>query len=113
MNKKGQALVEFVIVMPLMVLIMFAIIDFGTYNYNKSKLEGILNNVNNMYQNNETIDEIDAYLSKNDNSVVLNIDSGDKYTKIKLVKHYDFITPGIKSIFKNNEITVERVIYNE
>ena len=70
MNKKGQALVEFIIIMPVMLFILLGIIDFGTYNYNLNKLEGILNNVSDMYKNNESIDEIRKYLSNNDSKVI-------------------------------------------
>ena len=30
MNRKGQALVEFVLIMPVLIFIIFVIVDFGT-----------------------------------------------------------------------------------
>ena len=112
MNRKGQALVEFIIIMPVMIFILLAIIDFGTYNYNKNRLEGILNNVNSMYSKNEAIDEIKHYINKNDKTLQIEINDGGKYSIIVLTKKYNFITPGLEKIL-NNEIRVERTIYNE
>ena len=39
MNRKGQALVEFVLILPVFILILFAIVDFGTILSKKNELE--------------------------------------------------------------------------
>ena len=41
MNRKGQALVEFVLILPLFIMLLFAIIDFGNILNQKSKLENM------------------------------------------------------------------------
>ena len=41
-NHRGQALVEFVVVLPILIMLLFATIDFGLIIYNKSKLESKL-----------------------------------------------------------------------
>ena len=112
MKNKGQALVEFIIIMPVMILILLSVLEIGSYNYNKSKLEGLLSNVNNMYVNNESLEEINQYLNNNDKSIKLSINEDDKYSSITLSIDYKFITPGLEKILKN-EIVVERVVYNE
>ena len=58
MNRKGQALVEFIIVLPVLIFILLAIIDFGTLSFNKNKLENIITDVSSMYKNNESIEDI-------------------------------------------------------
>ena len=83
-----------------------------SYNYNKNKLEGLLNNINSMYNKNESRDEINKYILDNDKNIKLDIIDGDKYSTIKLNKKYSFITPGLDKILKN-EIHAERIVYNE
>ena len=41
-NNKGQALVEFVIILPVMLLLIFSIIDFGIVIYEKNNLENVI-----------------------------------------------------------------------
>lgn len=112
MNKRGQALVEFIIILPIMIFIMLAIIDYGMISYTKSKIENIITDVGNMYKNNESEDEIKDFIKSNDKLLNSVINFDDKYINIKLYKKYDYITPGLNKIFKVNEISVERKIYN-
>ena len=113
MNKRGQALVEFIIILPIIIFIMLAIVDYGSISFNKNKMESITNDIANMYHNNESIDEINKFISNNDKDINFSYEVSDKYINVKLTKKYKYITPGIDNIIKNNEIVVERVIYNE
>ena len=45
MNRKGQTLVEFVIVLPIFLIILFYVIDFGRIIYSKNRLENSLNDI--------------------------------------------------------------------
>ena len=54
MNRKGQALVEFVLILPIFIMILFVIYDFGNIFSNKSKLENISSDIVDMYNNNIT-----------------------------------------------------------
>ena len=112
MNKKGQALVEFIIVLPILILILFAILDFGLVSYNKNKMENIISDVAKMYSNNESIEEIKTFILSNDKDIDVKFESEDKYIKIILNKKYDYITPGLNKIFNNSDILIERKIYN-
>lgn len=112
MNKKGQALVEFIIILPILIFIMLAIIDYGVISYTKSKMENIINDVSNMYKNSEDNIEIKNFILSNDRDLNIEIDNGDKYVNIKLYKKYDYITPGLNKLFNINNISVERKIYN-
>lgn len=113
MNKRGQALVEFIIILPILVFIMLVIIDYGTLSYSRNKLENVMTDVAVMYKNNESNEEINNFITKNDTNITLDITNKDKYLTIKLSKPYDYITPGLSSIFKTKNIVVERTIYNE
>lgn len=113
MNRKGQALVEFIIILPILIFILLAIIDYGTISYTKNKLENIIVDVSNMYKNNETDEEVNRFLNNNDKDLKIDVNKEDKYINVKLYKTYDYITPGLKKIFKSDEICVERTIYYE
>jgi len=92
MNRKGQALVEFVLILPIFILMLFAIVDFGM----------ILSKKNN-------IDDIKNLYPK----VKINISSDDKYTKIIISDDVDIMTPGLNRILGNPyNIKVERTIPN-
>jgi len=113
MNKKGQALVEFIIILPIIILILFMIIDYGIISYNKQKLENIITDVLKMKSNNESEEEIENFINSNDIDVDVTLEVKDKYTNIKLVKKYNYITPGLDKIFNSSDIIIERKIYNE
>lgn len=45
MNKKGQALVEFIIIMPVLILLLVAIIDYARILETRSSLESMMEDV--------------------------------------------------------------------
>ena len=45
MNKKGQALIEFIIILPIFIMMMLAVFDCVRIYSEKSKLEGIIEDV--------------------------------------------------------------------
>ena len=61
-NNKGQALVEFVIILPIIIMILFVVIDFAFVFYNKNSLEGVMDNVSIYQQNGKSYDEINKLL---------------------------------------------------
>lgn len=87
MNKKGQALLEFVIILPIFFIIIVFLIDFSNIFYNKIYLENQLSN----YVNN--------------NKVNKNIDFEKKITKehveIILSKDIKLLNPILIKILKN------------
>ncbi len=113
MNKKGQALVEFIIILPIMIFVLLAIVDFGIMSYNKNRLENMIDDVSKMYKNNETTEEINKFIKDNDKDITYQINNKEKYITIKLSKKYKSIVPGIDKMFKISNIDVEREIYNE
>ena len=114
MNKKGQALVEFVIIFPIIIFIILGVIDYVSIIQNSGKLESKMDNVIVMYKNNDEAKAIENMLQKEDSKIKLSILEGDKYTDILLTKHLEIITPGLGFILGNPyEIKVKRVILNE
>ena len=90
MNRKGQALVEFVLILPIFILMLFAIVDFGMILSKKNELENISVDVTAMIKN-----------------------SDNMYTKIIISDDVDIMTPGLNRILGNPyNIKVERTIPN-
>ena len=57
-NKKGQALVEFVIILPIFIFMLLAIIDVGKIIFIQNRLENKMSNVLDLYRNQKSYDEI-------------------------------------------------------
>ena len=52
-NKKGQALVEFVVIMPIFIMLLISIIDLGNIIYKKYHLENDLDYIVDLYRLNK------------------------------------------------------------
>ena len=110
MNRKGQALVEFVLILPVFILILFAIVDFGTILSKKNELENDSIDIVLLINNGTNIDEIKSKYSDLD----IDLKDADKYTEIKITKSINIITPGLNLILGNPyKVIVERVIPND
>jgi Flp pilus assembly protein TadG len=105
-DKKGQALIEFVILLPVLIILLFIVIDFGRVFYEKNKLENISTDVVNMYKENGNIDE-----SLFDESNIKIVKS-NKYVEIVITKEIDLLTPALDKTGIGN-LETKRIIYNE
>lgn len=111
-NNKAQALVEFVLLLPVIIMILFIVIDFASVFYKKNHLEGILDDVVVMVKNGLTKEEI--VKSIDDHSIYYTIKTDGNTATITLEQKIDFITPFSGSIFNNNfKINTKRVILYE
>lgn len=112
MNKRGQALVEFVLILPLFLLMIFAFIDFGRIIVCKSHLENIMSEVSNLVYQDKKM-EINNLLKNDEYEIKYNI-SSDQYTKIVLETNIDLITPGMNLILSDPYVVkIERSLINE
>lgn len=110
-NNRGQALVEFLLVIPVFMFILLGIIDVGNIIISKYKLENNLSTVVELYQNNQ-ITELSNYVSQND--IVINYEKNEKYIEIILSDNVSIKTPGLNNILgKSMLIETSRTIYNE
>lgn len=115
LNKKGQALIEFVLLIPVLIMIVFAMIDFGNIFYTKNELENKTTDIINLHNTNKnSYQQILNTISTN-NDINLELKNGnDIYYKIILKKKIKIINPVLKLILSNSyEIKVERVITYE
>ncbi len=111
LNRRGQALIEFVLILPVLLLLVFAFIDFGRIILCKNHLESVMSDVIVLRNDNNNITK---YL-ENDKDYKINysIETGED-DKIILETKLDLITPGLNKILKNPyRIRVERRIINE
>ena len=70
MNKKGQALIEFLLVLPILIIVLLLVVDLGRLMIMRNHLESVLVNVNK--DTTEINDkEYDIKLEKKDNFVIL------------------------------------------
>lgn len=109
MNRKGQALVEFVLILPIFIMILFSIVDFGMIFNKKNELENISVDVVNMLNKDIPLEEI-----KNEYADIdIEISSDDKYKNVVISDKIDILTPGLNRILGNPyEVKVERKIPN-
>ncbi len=114
-NNKGQALIEFVLLLPIIILLFFSFLDLGRIILENNKLEGVTNIVINKYKEDNDYDDIENYLTSiGYKNIDIDIYSRDNFTTIILTKNIDLITPGINKIIGNPyTIKIERTINNE
>lgn len=109
MNRKGQALVEFVLILPIFILILFAIIDFGTILSKKNELENDSMDIVLLIKDGTDINDINKKYSDLNISLL----EDNQYTNITISKDIKIITPGLNLVLGNPyKITVERIIPN-
>ena len=111
LDKRGQALVEFLLILPVLLLIIFAFLDFGRIILCKSHLESIMSDVILKEENHESIDD---YL-KGDKEYKISYKIKEEQDKIiTLEVKLDLITPGLNKVLNNPyKVIVERRIINE
>ena len=114
-NKKGQALVEFVIILPIFIFMLLSIIDIGKVIYFQNQLVSELNDVVELYKNQKTYEEILNELNLQDEGVTLEIKNQDNEIITFYLKcDVEIITPGLNVIFDNpHTVTVERALSYE
>lgn len=112
--EKGQALVEFVLILPVFILLLFVFIDIGRVILCEGHLEGVMDDVARMVYNQDSNEEIETFLSKDNNYQITYEVSHDKELVITLETDIELMTPGAKRFFDNPyRVFVERRILNE
>ena len=87
MNKKGQALVEFLLVLPILIFILLLVVDFGRLMVMRNHLESVLISVD---KNTSKIDDLEYEITieKKDNHIILKSCT-------------DVYTPGLSKVLGN------------
>ena len=108
MNRRGQALVEFVLILPIFLLILFTIVDFGNLLAKKNKLETESTDIVLLLRNGKSAEEVAKSYSK------IKIEESafeEKYNKIKISENIALINPFLYKILGNPcVVEVERIV---
>ena len=114
-NQKGQALIEFVIVLPVLIMLIFSFVDLGRIVLENNRLESLTSIVINKYEESNDYNAVLNYIeSLGYENVNLAIKTGDGFLTIEINKSIDLVTPGLNSILGDPyNISVERVVNYE
>lgn len=96
MNNKGQTLVVFVLILPIILILLIGIIDIGSVSIEKRKINNVLDNAIEYYKNGKNVDK---YLNKNFDNYNIYEDNGN--IKIKVNK-------SVNGIMKNYDIEITK-----
>lgn len=108
-NNKGQALVEFIIILPIFLLLIMSVIDFGNIISKKYSLENDIDVISDMYKSND-LESINVYV--NDKNIILNYNNEGEFTVINLSKEVKVTSPILNMIFGTSyEISTSKSIY--
>ena len=108
-NNKGQTLVEFIIILPIFLLLIISVIDLGNIISKKYSLENDIDVIADMYSDSK-YEEINTYTNKK-NIKVSYSNEGELFV-INLNKEVKVISPIINAIVgRTYNVTVEKSIY--
>ncbi len=111
MNNKGQALIEFILILPVLLLILMAMIDIGNIFLKKYELNEDLETVTELYKNNDT-KELGLYLANED--IKLEDSKTNEMITITLQKQIEINAPLLKNVLgKNYIIETSKTFYEE
>lgn len=114
MNKKGQALVEFIIILPIFMMLVLGVIDIGKVLYSKIILEDKISDAITLYQDGKDLNEIKSKLNMVSDKMDLSMKEDEQYIVFSLSKDIEIITPGLNFIFNNPyNLEVKRSIIND
>lgn len=109
MNRKGQALVEFVLILPVFILMIFAIVDFGLIIGKKNELENTSVDVVTMINNGKKLNEIREVYP----DISVDINDSTEYILVKISDDVDIMAPGLNLVLGDPyRVTIERKISN-
>lgn len=110
-NNKGQALVEFILVLPVFLLIILGAIDVSNIVIKKYQIENKMDYIVELYKDDKLV-QINNYVTSE--NLKIDYDSKTEYTEITLKDKTKVNTPILKDIIGSNyEIKTKRTIYEE
>ena len=109
MKDKGQTLIEFVLILPVILLILLYIIEFGRITLKKQQLESNMDLIVNLYEEKKQ-QELNTYISNN--NIIINYNKQNDLTTIEIKQNIKSNMPLINRIM-GNTITTKRTIYEK
>lgn len=107
MNNKGQALIEFVLILPIFMFLIFLVYDFGMIFNSKNRLENSSSDIIALYKNGKTLDDIRNKYA----SLEIDVSNDSECYEFIIQDKVKLITPGLNRVFGNPyKISVVRYI---
>lgn len=111
MNKKGQALVEFILVLPILLLIVISMIDIGNIFLKKFDLNNDLETVATLYENGD-MTNLNNYLEEE--KINFSENSKDDMITLTLSQKISISTPVIQQLLGSDyEIKTSKTIFKQ
>ena len=108
-NNKGQALIEFIIILPIFLLLILSIVDFGNIITKKYSLENDIDVISDLYKESK-YEDINKYIE--DKNIEINYSTKDDFLIINIKKEINIISPMLNLVFgKSYEINTEKSMY--
>ena len=108
-KNNGQALIEFVLILPVILLILVYIIEFGRITLKKQQLESDIDLIVNLYEEKKQ-QEINTYIENN--NITINYNKQNELTTLEIKQNIKSHLPLINNIV-GNTITTKRTIYEK
>lgn len=113
-DNKGQTLVFFIILLPIILFILIFIIELSNMNYEKNKLDNLTYTIVSYKLDNKNVYEL---LKENDKNIKLTISNNEielkkkyKYIFFKILSDDEYIKSKYKGYIKNNKKVIKKVI---
>lgn len=108
-NERGQALIEFLMIVPILFLIIMAVFDFGNILYHRYELENHLDVIADFYEN-EKEEELESYLDNHNLTMEVSKEVG--YEVICIKKKISISTPGLSLVLGDPySISTSKTVY--
>ena len=109
LNKKAQALIEFILLLPIVLIIIFSTIDLFSLLIRKQELLNKLDDeIALVTKKGETFEELEKKLE--DKNTDISFKEDEKSVTIILKHNIDWFSPITELFFKNYNITLKRVV---
>lgn len=106
-DRKGQALVEFVIILPILLLVVISMIDFGNLLYQKYQLEQDLEYISDLYIAND----MNALEQEKQKLHVTTIEDGS-FVTLQVQKEANLASPILRRVLGDHyQIETSRKLY--
>lgn len=106
MNNKGQVLVLFVIMLPIIIFILFIVVDIGNIYLKKTEVCDITYNAISYLKDGKTNEEVVNLIKENNKNIKVSIDNNIITSKLKVkstIKLYDLNIFEVSCSYKIDE----------